>query len=238
MRKSRLSNPIPITCQYCGIVFEVKPSAFWRKYCGSDCYGKSKTDARYTLKPCPECGEMRKTRHDREPMRCKGVCAGAIIGARNKATGHNPYKTETEESRERRLSSLRSEKHRDLVSARQKGVPLTTAKTKRNSEEHFRAITGIFRSPSNTTHRFKNLTKFVRDNKHLFNPEETRHKPYKDSSTYRCNAITGLMSIITGRRGTWKGWTIVGFTDTFYNRGENMLAGESPAGGGDNRPES
>lgn len=221
------SSGITLTCQQCGKTFREIPSHHWRKYCGQECYGKAKTAARYTMKPCPECGKMKKTRFDREPTRCEPGCRGKETSRILKEKGWNPYKSETEESREKRLSALRTEKHRELVSSIKKGVPLTTAKTKRNSAQHFKAITGILRSPRNTTHRFKNLTKFVRDNKHLFTEEETRHKPYRDSSTYRCNAISGLMSVISGRRGTWKGWTVVSFTETFYNRGESLLSGES-----------
>lgn len=221
------SSGITLTCQQCGDDFKVKPSHHWRKYCGAICYGKAKTASRYTMKPCPECGKLKKTRHDREPTRCEPGCRGKETGRLQKKAGRTPYQSETAESKEKRLAALRTEKHRELVSAMKKGVPQTTPKTKRNSDLHFKAITGILRSSRNTTHRFRNLTKFVRDNKHLFTEEETRHKPYKDTSTYRCNAITGLMSVINGRRGTWKGWTAVSFTETFYNRGESLLSGES-----------
>jgi hypothetical protein len=179
------------------------------------------------MKPCLECGKLKKTRYDKDPTRCEPECRGKAISRSQKEKGRNPYQSETAESREKRLTALRSDEHRQAVSKMKKGVALTTPKTKRNSATHFKAITGILRSPTNITYRYCNLTKFVVENKHLFREEETRHKPYKDSSTYRCNAISGLMAVINGRRGTWKGWTVVSFTETFYNRGESLLSGES-----------
>lgn len=218
---------ITITCLCCGTQFLEKPSHHWRRYCSVECSGKARTASRYTLKPCPECGKMKKTRFDREATRCEDGCRGKETQRIMKALGWSPQKSMTLDSEEKRIAALKSDKFREFVSQAKKGVPLKTDMTKRGSDKHARAIHGWLRSPDNTTHEFRNLAKFVGENRHLFSEEDTTHKPYKESLSYRCNAISGLHSVIRGRRGSWKGWTVVSYTETFYNRGANLLSGES-----------
>lgn len=91
--------------------------------------------------------------------------------------------------------------------------------------KHHRAFHGIFRSPDNKTYSVHNITAFVRKHEHLFIPEDL-----KWDTRGQCNAAGGL-SKLTPRRNHpqthWKGWTLVSFTETFYNRGESLLSGES-----------
>jgi hypothetical protein len=72
------------------------------------------------------------------------------------------------------------------------------------------------RSPVNIVYSFKNLTHFVRENPHLFNPDDViwTHKPPQTSP--RCNAMCGLASLSPRKKhpaGSWKGWT---WAETFY----------------------
>lgn len=89
-----------------------------------------------------------------------------------------------------------------------------------------RSISGILRSPNLTTHHFHNLTHFVRTHQHLFLPEDIQ---WYGKSKNQCRASKGLLRLTAKNhtRGTWKGWTLVSFTETFYNRGESILSGES-----------
>ena len=88
------------------------------------------------------------------------------------------------------------------------------------------SITGILRSPVNVTYRFVNMSHFVRTHEHLFLPEDVQ---WYGKGNRHCRALKGLLRL-TGKtrpNGTWKGWTLVSFTETFYNRGESLLSGES-----------
>lgn len=88
------------------------------------------------------------------------------------------------------------------------------------------SITGILRSPVNVTYRFVNMSHFVRTHQHLFLPEDVQ---WYGKGNRHCRALKGLLRLTEKARpnGTWKGWTLVSFTETFYNRGESLLSGES-----------
>lgn len=88
------------------------------------------------------------------------------------------------------------------------------------------SIKGILRSPDNVTYRFVNMSHFVRTHEHLFLPEDVQ---WYGRGNRHCRALRGLLSL-TGKtrpNGSWKGWTLVSLTETFYNRGESLLSGEA-----------
>lgn len=95
-------------------------------------------------------------------------------------------------------------------------------------EKHPLAARGYLRSPNNVIYPYQNLAKFVRENLHLFDEDDTVWR--KRGGNVVCNAMCGLYSLRGNHNkvaGTWKGWTHVSFTETFYNRGESLLSGES-----------
>jgi len=63
------------------------------------------------------------------------------------------------------------------------------------------------RSPNNVVYLVRNATAFVHENAGLFAPEDVVWKVR--GKTRGCNATHGLSTIHTGRRMTWKGWTLV-----------------------------
>ena len=87
--------------------------------------------------------------------------------------------------------------------------------------KHHAAITGILRSPDNVTYPFRNMAQFVRDHEMLFLSQDTEW-----DEKGKCRAYKGLLGL-TGKgnhvRGSWKGWTLVSYTETFYNAGDDLL---------------
>lgn len=89
------------------------------------------------------------------------------------------------------------------------------------------SISGILRSPDYVTYPFRNMSHFVRTNQSLFLPEDVE---WYGKGSKQCRALKGLLTLTAKgnhTRGSWKGWTLVSFTETFYNRGETLLSGES-----------
>jgi hypothetical protein len=125
-------------------------------------------------------------------------------GTKGKLKGHKW----SEEAIESRAKAMRG---------RPQTKPLTA-----KGPEHKNAITGILRSPDNVTFRFRNMSHFVRTHPHLFRPEDVE---WKRNGRY-CRALKGLLNLTEKKRpnGSWKGWTLVSFTESFYNRGEHLLA--------------
>lgn len=105
-----------------------------------------------------------------------------------------------------------------------RGVPKTAPRQAKGAYHH-KAIHGQLRSAENKTYSFHNMSEFVRTHEHLFAPEDIQWNARR-----HCLALKGLLSL-TGKgdhvRGSWKGWTLVSYTETFYNRGESLLSGES-----------
>ena len=86
----------------------------------------------------------------------------------------------------------------------QVGVKLKTPKTKALSSLHARAAEGLFRDPRGVVHYFRNIIKFVHENKSLFFPEDSIQRRGS-----RSRASHGLCCVYNGRSGSWKGWTLV-----------------------------
>ena len=93
---------------------------------------------------------------------------------------------------------------------------------------HTRTLKGVLVSPSNEKYEFHNLKEFVRNNEHLFEEESVCWSPYKKNSkvvkagfapssalgSMSCKAYRGLVSVLLGRRGSWKGWRAVRVNET------------------------
>lgn len=66
-------------------------------------------------------------------------------------------------------------------------------------------------APDGSRHNAYNLAHFVRENQHLFAPEDVTWKRRKakrgQGSTY-CNATAGLSNVRQGKTRAWKGWSI------------------------------
>lgn len=117
-----------------------------------------------------------------------------------------------------------SEEHIEKRAAPMRGRPQKHPLTAKGPQ-HQGASAGVLRSPDNVTYHYKNLTHFVREHPHLFLPEDVQ---WSDGKRQTCRAVKGLLGLREKTRphGTWKGWTVVSFTETFYNRGESLLSGE------------
>ena len=85
-----------------------------------------------------------------------------------------------------------------------KGVALKSPKTRAFSMDHCLAVEGLLRDPNCIVRYFRNLRKFVNDNPELFNPDDIVIKKHGHS-----RASCGLAAVYNGKRGSWKGWTLV-----------------------------
>jgi len=85
--------------------------------------------------------------------------------------------------------------------------------------DHRRARHASVRSPNRRVYRIDNTAHFVRTHPWLFSAEDRRNKPAKPSKyghpdkSFRSNASHGLGTLLTGRRLSWKGWTLVEIHD-------------------------
>lgn len=89
---------------------------------------------------------------------------------------------------------------------------------------------GVLRSPMNVEYPFHNLTHFVREHPELFLPEDVvwreriyRHGVRGERVGYICRAASGLGTVVSGGRGTWKGWTLVSDIERDMNGGRDLL---------------
>ena len=193
-----------VFCKHCGKGWKVQPChTHAHVYCSKECRKAESVQREY---PCPVCGVM-KMRYLSGAEICM-PCSRKIQGRTMKALGNNPRKYQTAEGEKRRLEKIRSKENRERTSILHKGKDKHTPKTKRFSKEHARAASGIFLNPQNQRFPFRNICKFVFENKHLFNDEDTIQKTYKgiQVKSYQCNATHGLSAIYAGRRNSWKGW--------------------------------
>lgn len=173
----------------------------------------------YTMKPCPECGKPKKTRHDKEPARCKGKCLGAFISRRAKRTGYCPQRTMTDESEKRRKASLRSDEHKKRASVTLSRLKKEHPKLKKHSPVCGNSLHVWLKSPNNVTYKVDNLNLFVTLNPELFDPEDTVIRPYGKSRAY--NGLLSITRKVTPRE-TWKGWTLASVNEAVTTRGENF----------------
>lgn len=190
-----------MTCLQCGKQFDGERK---RKYCSHECAIAASTKKGNF--PCPNCGKPMFRKQFKRDRKCMS-CTRTIHGMHLKAIGVNPYVFETDESKSRRLASLRTEQHRKRVSIQWLDKPKTSPLQKKFSPRHSRAIECFFRDPKNVIHYCCNISKFVNENRHLFADDDIIQK--RPSKSYLCNATKGLAALHRGDVLTWKGWMFV-----------------------------
>jgi hypothetical protein len=99
--------------------------------------------------------------------------------------------------------------------------PKKGEKTKRNSEKHPRAAHVVLRDPSGRVWHVRNILKFVRENEHLFAPEDVAWTgPYLS----QCRIAKQLSNLWSKKpQTTVKGWTLVSKIEKVYNNGEDLI---------------
>jgi hypothetical protein len=207
--ETKLSKRITKVCKHCGKEWREKPSHAWRVYCSRDCMAAgTSTSGNF---PCPDCGIPIHRQPHLAKHRCM-ECARKRLGEQMVARGHNPYAFETAESMAKRMAALQSDEARKRTSETFKDKHPQSPLLKKFSPQHVKAVECFFRSPKNLVYYCRNISRFVHENKHLFNPEDTIQKVHggKPSKSYVCNAVQGLSRIYRGVNGSWKGWTVVG----------------------------
>ena len=99
-------------------------------------------------------------------------------------------------------------------------------------ENNMRGISGDLRDPRGKSHKFKNLSHFVRENEHLFPPESTIWKSVgrslngKKAKTRSCNALVGLLRIMPTQKHpmcSWRGWTVGSMVESVCTNGTDLL---------------
>jgi hypothetical protein len=104
-----------------------------------------------------------------------------------------------------------------------RGRPQRALLTKKGPT-HWGAMIGAVRSPENIVYEFRNLTHFVREHPHLFNPDDVMWR--KRGSNETCRAAKGLINLFGKGKvvnGSWKGWTRYSRVEQDYNVGEDLL---------------
>lgn len=128
-----------------------------------------------------------------------------------------------------RLESIRA-KHHDKVFKNsqdpryQKKMSESLLKLR---EKHPNALVWRLKSPDNKTYTFKNLRLFVRENSHLFHPDDIVIKPGQKYG----RAVFGLHSISPRAKkpnGSWKGWRIDSQQERLFHEGKTLLEDITP----------
>jgi hypothetical protein len=73
------------------------------------------------------------------------------------------------------------------------------------------------RSPSNVSYKFVNLSEFIRNNAHLFHPDDIPVKALRGIGMLRPSETRKRIS------GTWKGWTWISHIESIYNDKKDLL---------------
>jgi hypothetical protein len=126
------------------------------------------------------------------------------------------------ENREKRREAGRKGSNTpEAIAGRLKGAraPKKGEKTRRNSENHTKALDVNFRDPNGKIWHVKNVLKFIREHEYLFSPEDVVWKGEK----CRMAAAFSKLTRNVDRRSSSKGWTLVSKTEVFYNNGEDLI---------------
>lgn len=86
---------------------------------------------------------------------------------------------------------------------------MQSPKTALNSSCHHRAVHAVLLSPDRQQFKIDNISSFIRNNPHLFDPNDITQKRGYHPSMLKCNAQQGLAHVIRGRNFQWKGWTLL-----------------------------
>jgi hypothetical protein len=136
--------------------------------------------------------------------------------------GNNP----SEESR-RKMSIARKGKKLSEEAVRKMRDSKTGKEPTRDDfkkgPNHMLSLVGEIRDPEGRVHRIRNVTHFVRENPHLFNPEDIVWRTDKGRGCLAQKGISSVLSTARSAVSSWKGWTKVSNTEVFYNDSKDLL---------------
>lgn len=141
-------------------------------------------------------------------QQCKGKCR-----SEKSIAAFNAFKNQKYEGKykENHLKSMSNPEYLKKASKVRKGIPLPLNSRAGATENHFKAKTWWF-IKNKKHYKFKNLSKFIRDNKHLFEEEDVKMYDARN-----CKAGYSLRRLLQIDKKTgnpivpshfWKGWTI------------------------------
>lgn len=110
-----------------------------------------------------------------------------------------------------------SESEIEARSAAMRGRPQTAELTAKGPR-HVCARAGTIRNAQNVEYSFRNLTHFIREHPHLFDPLDVA---WTDNG--RCNAQKRLLGLFGKGKvvpGSWKGWTVVSHYERVFETGD------------------
>ena len=159
--------------------------------------------------------------------RC-AVC-NAMFSTKGRSNAHNKLKTCSEDCENvlhSRAACARDCAHLTLAPNRFKGWEKTferrqTVPSVACGSAHWASLITSLLTPSGERYKVINVTEFVREHEHLFLPSDVLWIPSRNTSKtiskngrpstakgcLKCRAAQGLLSIASGRRESWKGWT-------------------------------
>lgn len=227
-------------CLQCGEEFILKKRP-QQRLCSKVCAGKHHSSHATLTQKCPTCDTLftslkwerkkycsmecfrtdkqTRTAQEIENIRRGGEAVRKTIEWKIANKAHLQRLAESIKGKPRNRSAV--EKTANTL----RGVPQTAPGSARG-ETNRRSVAFYLRDPNGCTHRGKNLLEFVRRHEQLFSPEDvvwSRITPTKTAVI--CRAYKGLLSLrrVTDTPGSWKGWTLVSFTETFYNEEQDLL---------------
>lgn len=157
----------------------------WRpsKFCSKQCSFLARRKPR---RPCEVCGELCASPRAR-------FCSYACMA---KSPEHLA-RFDKLHSSECMAKSQRTMRGRPQVAA-------STAKAVSNKA----AVRFKFRDPDGKIWEGRNISHFVREHAHLFDPPDARWRPAgKQRGLFYCTALSGLLQLHRHSIQTWKGWT-------------------------------
>ena len=209
---TRLVRWIKRRCKVCGKEWEVQPHEVRQrpvKYCSLKCASvEVGLSLRRRVKwECERCGLKKEV----VPSHGHRVCARCAMEER-KARLHGINIHENPLARKNWLAKMRSPQHREAMRIRCTGMVQTGLGAKDNPL-HVRAVHAVYESPRREQFFVDNIARFVRSHGYLFKKEDLKQRPWaKKKASYQCNATQGL-STLTRNRKSWKGWSILHFTN-------------------------
>lgn len=153
--------------------------------------------------PCARCGVdviRIPSDHKKHCAACGRVVAGITRRGRPPVHITHPY------AKVAWLEVMKSKAHRNKMKLLCTGRKKVTPATKKNSALHARASHFMAIAPNGVIHQIDNVSKFVLENRTLFNPLDVVNKARHPDSSYQSNATQGLSGVGRGYRMSWKGW--------------------------------
>lgn len=181
----------PAMCPACIKAFRAENG---RKLCAKRDYDDTRKHFSRTCASCGKSFSVKGRINSGTVKHCSDECYRASISARSNASNMH-----TAASYEKRSKTMA-------------GVPKTHP-TLRKGNVGLTAKAFQLVSPDGVDYQGVNVSEFIRSNPGLFAPEDVIFHQYKKSTgpralSHHCRALGGLLSVLSGRRGSWKGWTV------------------------------